>query len=127
MSAEAYQLALGDLETSLCPHTVLVKGQDQQCTIVQLDAGSGEEPHTSTHDHDRPMSRSRRRGLIKGMAQARDRDAQRRSTTPAWMYARALHMPGSSPGCPGRRPAHLLLSLNALRIVAYQRPPCAFT
>jgi len=46
MIAEAHKLALCDLETYLCPHTVLCKRQDQRGTVVQLGAGSGEEQHT---------------------------------------------------------------------------------
>jgi hypothetical protein len=46
MIAETYQFVLCDLETYLCPHAVLFKGQDQRRTIVQLGSGSGEEQHT---------------------------------------------------------------------------------
>jgi hypothetical protein len=67
--AETDRLVLCDLETYLCPPTVLFKGQDQRRTIVQLGSGSGEEQHPSTRDPFCRMSRSGSRGLIKRTAQ----------------------------------------------------------
>jgi hypothetical protein len=67
--AEAQRRALCDLETYLCPRTVLRKRQEQRGPVVQLESGAGEEQHTCTGDNYGPMSRSRRRCLLKPLAQ----------------------------------------------------------
>ena len=56
-----------------------------------------------------------------------DLHAHRRSTTQALIHDRALHVSGSSHGCPVRRHAHRLPSLRRARIFSYQRRPFAVT
>ena len=50
-SAETNRAVFCDLETSLCPRTVLVKKEDARHTFSSEGSGSGEEQHTSSVDH----------------------------------------------------------------------------
>jgi len=50
-SAETTQAVFCDLETYLCPRTVLVKKEDERHTFSSEGSGSGEEQHTSSVDN----------------------------------------------------------------------------
>jgi hypothetical protein len=49
--AETANSVFCDLETYLCPRTVLFKQQDKRSTLSSEGSGSGEEQHTSSVDN----------------------------------------------------------------------------
>jgi hypothetical protein len=59
--AERSLCVLCDLETYLCPRTVLCKERAQRAYVVQLELGSGEEQHTWAVGDKRRVQQERER------------------------------------------------------------------